>query len=218
MKKRARPVSQQYTTMAKWLHWLVAFLLLLAMTAAFEFAFIAPADRAEVIPVHASIALIIVFLTLIRLAWRRAVPPPAMPDGASSATRRGARIGHFLLYALIFYQGLIGIWMAALSPVAIRFFNGFNLSALAPASEESLVILRQLHFAGATALALVIVGHVSAALWHHFVRRDDVLIRMLPFGGLWQRLGAPARAMEARFPSQMFDNWPKRLPGKTTSK
>lgn len=212
MKKRARPVSRQYGLTAKWLHWLVAILLLPVMAAAAQFAFVAPADRAEAIPVHASVGLIIVALTLVRLAWRRAVPPPPLPTGPSALPQRGARIGHFLLYALILYQGLVGIWMAALSPVAIRFFNGFNLSALAPASEGALVLLRKLHFAGAASLALAITAHITAALWHHFVRRDDVLIRMLPFGGLWQRLAAPARAMEERFPSRTMQNWPKRMP------
>jgi cytochrome b561 len=210
--KRARPATQQFTTTAKWLHWLVAFLLLSVLSVALEFAFIDPADRAGAIPAHASIGFVVVMLTLVRLAWRRAVPPPAPPPGTPGWMQRGAHVGHFLLYALILYQGLVGIWMAALSPVAIRLFGGFNLSALAPASEGSLVALRQLHFGGAVLLALVIFGHAAAALWHHFRLRDDVLIRMLPFGGLWQRLTAPARAREARFPSLTFHNWPKRMP------
>jgi cytochrome b561 len=216
--KRARPVTRQFTTTAKWLHWLVAFLLLSILAAAAEFAFIAPADRAGAIPAHASIAMVVVLLTLARLAWRRAVPPPPLPDGTPGWMRRGAGFGHALLYALILFQGLIGIWMAALSPVAIRLFGGFNLSALAPASEGSLVALRQLHFAGAALLGLVIIGHVAAALWHHFRLRDDVLIRMLPFGGLWQRVTAPSRAREARFPSLSDKNWPKRKPAKATRK
>lgn len=210
--KASRPVSQQFTAMAKWLHWLVAFFLLSVLAVAAEFAFTPPADRAGAVPTHASIGIIILVLTLVRLAWRRAAPPPAVPEQTPGWMRRGAAIGHFLLYALIFYQALIGIWMAALSPVAIRIFGGFNLSSLAPASEGSLVALRQFHFAGFVMLAMVIFGHVAAALWHHFRLRDDVLIRMLPFGGLWQRLSAPGRARESRFPSLQFHNWPKRMP------
>lgn len=216
--KAARPVTQQFTATAKWLHWLVASLLLSILSVAAEFAFVAPADRAGAIPAHASIGLVVVALTLARLAWRRVAPPPPAPASSPRWMRRGARVGHFLLYALILYQGVIGIWMAALSPVAIRVFGGFNLSELAPASAGSLVALRQLHFAGATALLLVITGHVAGAMWHHFRLRDDVLLRMLPFGGLWQRLAAPARALEARFPSLHTDNWPKRLPRKAKFK
>jgi cytochrome b561 len=215
MNKRSRPLSGQFTATAKWLHWLVAFFLLSVISVAFGFAFVAPEDRAEGIPVHVSIGLIVVVLTLVRLAWRRAVPPPALPASTPGWMAKGAHVGHFLLYALILFQGVIGLWMAALSPVDIRFFNGFNLSALAPSSPGSLVYLRMIHFAGACALAAVIFGHVSAALWHHFKLRDDVLVRMLPFSGLWQKITAPARAMAARFPSTQYDNWPRRLPRRT---
>jgi cytochrome b561 len=215
MKRAARTPTGQFTTTAKWLHWVVAFLMLSVISVAWSFAFVDPAARAEAIPVHVSIGLIVVLLTLVRLAWRRAAPPPPVPEKTPEWMQSGARIGHFLLYALILFQGVIGLWMAALSPVDIRFFNGFDISALAPASAGSLVYLRTIHFVGACALVLVIVGHVSAAIWHHFVLRDDVLIRMLPFSGLWHRVTAPARAIAHRFPSTQFHNWPRRLPRKT---
>jgi cytochrome b561 len=210
--RKMRPISGQFTRTAKWLHWLVAFFMLSVLSAGWSFAFTDPADRAEAIPVHASIGLIVVMLTLVRLAWRRASPPPPTPATAPGWMHKGATLGHFLLYFLIFYQGVLGLWMAALSPVDIRFFNEFNISALAPANAEMLPTLRSLHFAGAALFTLVLIGHVGAALWHHFILRDDVLIRMLPFSGLWRRLKAPDRAREERFPSLHFHNWPKRMP------
>ncbi len=209
MSKR-RILTRQFGLTAKWLHWIVAFLMLSVLGAAWSFAFTLPEDRAGAIPVHVSLGLVVVGLTLLRLAWRKLRPPPPLPSTTPGWMVRGARIGHFLLYALILVQGVLGLWMAALSPVDIRFFNGFNFSALAPASAGSLVYLREIHFAVAGLLTAVIFGHIMAALWHHFALRDDVLIRMLPFGGLWQRLEAPNRALDARQPSRLFDNWPKR--------
>jgi cytochrome b561 len=210
MAKR-RIITAQFGLTAKWLHWLVAFLMLSVLGAAWSFAFVVPEDRAGAIPVHVSLGLVVVFLTLVRLAWRRVSPPPGQPPGTPGWMTGGAKIGHFLLYALILVQGVLGIWMAALSPVDIRVFNGFNVSELAPASAGSLVYLRQIHFAVACLLTATIVGHVAGALWHHFVRHDDVLLRMIPFGGLWQRLQAPERALDERFPSQNIRHWPKRL-------
>ena len=51
---------------------------------------------------------------------------------------------------------------------------------------------------------------VQAQLAADVVLRDDVLIRMLPFGGLWQRLSEPDRERAKRMPSRQFENWPKR--------
>ena len=209
--RKVRETGRQFNLTAKWLHWLVAVLMLSVLSVAWSFAFVAPADRAGAIPAHVSIGLIVVALTVVRLAWRKASPPPPIPPATPRWMQRGASIGHFLLYALILVQGVLGIWMAALSPIDIRLFNGFNLSELAPASAGSLAGLRQIHFAVACLLTATIFAHVAAAMWHHFALRDDVLIRMLPFAGLWQRLSAPDRQREAeRFPSRRFDNWPKR--------
>ena len=208
--RKQRIYTRQFSRTAKWLHWLVAFLMLSVLGAAWSFAFTLPEDRAGAIPVHVSIGLIVVALTVLRLAWRAAVPPPPIPPATPGWVQRGAKVGHFLLYALILVQGVLGIWMAALSPVDIRVLNGFNLSELAPASAGSLAGLRQVHFAVACLLTATIFGHIAGALWHHFVLRDDVLIRMLPFGGLWQRLSAPVRERAKRMPSWQFENWPKR--------
>ena len=208
MKRLPRPISGQFSATAKWLHWGVAFFLLSVISVAWGFAFKAPSDRAEAIPAHVSIGLIVVALTLIRLAWRKAAPPPPTPATAPAWMHKGAILGHWLLYALILFQGVIGIWMAALSPVDIRFFNTWDISALAPDSAGSLVYLRQIHFAGASLLVITLIGHVAAALWHHFVLRDDVLIRMLPFSVLWQRVTAPMRNRAWRFPSHSGQNWP----------
>lgn len=212
MKRAMRPVSGQFSTTAKWLHWIAALLLLSLLSWAWQFPFMLPEDKAGGIPVHASIGLLVVFVTLIRLAWRKASPPPEMPAATPGWMKRGAHVGHFLLYALLLAQGALGIWMASLSTVDIRFFNGFNLSALAPANPAALDQLHTVHLSVAAILTTIIIGHVAAALWHHFRLRDDVLVRMLPFGGLWQRLEAPGRALDQRFPSARFDKWPRHLP------
>jgi cytochrome b561 len=211
MTKALRHRTGQFTATAKWLHWLVAFFMLSILPVAFGFAFLPHEDRAGAIPAHASIGFIVLVLTLVRLGWRASNPPPPVPEQSAEWTKRGAKLGHFLLYALILLQGLIGIWMAASSRVAIRLFNGFNLSSLAPANAELINAIRPLHAAGAWLLLLVLVGHVAGALWHHFKLRDDVLIRMLPFSGLWYRLTDANYAQRWRFPSSYLPRWPRRL-------
>jgi cytochrome b561 len=99
--------------------------------------------------------------------------------------------------------------MAASSPFAIRFFNGFNISALAPGNAAVREALLPLHAVGAWLFAAVLFGHVAGALYHHFALRDDVLIRMLPFSGLAQRIAAKGRPPIWRTPSAILTNWPK---------
>jgi cytochrome b561 len=189
--------TAQFTTGAKWLHWLVAVLLISIISVAIGFSYLDPADRAEALPVHVSLGLIVLALTFFRLGWRAVFPPPEVPPGAPAWTRAGAQAGHFMLYALVLFQGALGILMAAASPVDIRFFNGADISALAPPDPALIATLAPLHLAGAWLFAAVLVGHVLGALWHHLVLRDDVLLRMLPFSGLADRINAEHRARRA---------------------
>lgn len=209
MARQRRARTSQFTTTAKSLHWIVAFFTFSVLWAALPFSFLDPADRAEAIPAHASVGLIILMLTFVRLGWRAVSPPPAHPKGSPGWSAIGAKVGHWLLFALLLWQATLGLWMAASSPVDIRFFNDFDISALAPANPNLIAIIRPLHYWGAWLFTLVLIGHVLGALWHHFVARDDVLIRMLPFGGLWQRMSDRGQPPAWRMPTRNGFAWPK---------
>jgi cytochrome b561 len=199
--------TNQFKVAAKWLHWLVAFFLLTVISEALSFKWIAPEDRATAIPAHVSVGMIVLSLTLVRLAYRAANPPPHIPKSTPSWMKTGASLGHFMLYALVFYMAFLGIWMAAISPVDVRVFSGFNLSALADSDKEQLVTLRMFHFAGAIVFIATIVGHVGAALWHHVVLKDDVLTRMLPFSALITSILAEGKPAVWRFPASNQVDW-----------
>lgn len=200
----------QFSSFAKWMHWLVAFFLLNTIFEALAFKWTLPEDRALAIPAHVSVGMIVLALTLVRLSYRKANPPPHMPEKSPKWMKSGASIGHFMLYALVFYMAALGIYMATISPVDIRIFSGFNLSALAPANSELLAVLRQFHFAGAVLFILTLVGHVCAALWHHFVMKDDVLVRMLPFSAFATSVLNKGKPAAWRFPSANGVDWHKK--------
>jgi superoxide oxidase len=197
----------QFSTTAKWCHWLVVFFLASLMWEAFNFKWKLPEDRGAAVAVHVSIGMIVLVITLFRLAVREVNPPPAAPKATPEWMKTGAKIGHLALYALFLALALMGIWMAAISPVDVRIFSTFSLSALAPANPDLLAILRPIHFAGAVVFALAIAGHAFFALWHHVLLKDDVLVRMLPFSAMAQRVLAKGRTPFWRFPSANHVDW-----------
>jgi|GEM_PF-767558 len=202
-----RKTTGQFSSSAKWLHWLVVFFMFSLISEALVFKWVPPADRATAIPAHVAVGLILLALTLVRLAVRAVNQPPPLPKDTQPWMKSGAQVGHALLYGIIFYMAAIGLVMAAVSPVDIRVFSGFNISAFGPERPEWLPVLRQFHFGGAVIFLLVLVGHICAALWHHFVVRDDILIRMLPFSGLVQRILADGKTPAWRFPSANKVDW-----------
>jgi cytochrome b561 len=132
---------------------------------------------------HKSLGLTILVLSLARLGWRLAHPPPALPDTVTRFERIAARSVHWLLYALTIAIPLIGWAMVSASPLQIPtlIFGWFQWPHLPWFSASVEPALKSAHRWAAYLMIGLLVLHIAAALKHHFVNRDGVLRRMLPF-------------------------------------
>jgi cytochrome b561 len=207
MEKPSAQKSGQFSTAAKWCHWLVAWLMLSLMWEALRFRWQEPAYVGSAIPFHVALGLIILAITIVRLSIRSANPPPELPATTPKWMITPAKLGHFLLYAIFLYMAVLGIWMAAISPADIRVMSQINLSALAPANPELYAVLKDWHYAGAISMTLVLIGHICAALWHHVILKDNVLSRILPFTGFAGKVLDQGRVAPWRFPSTNRVDW-----------
>ena len=134
------------------------------------------------INIHAQSGLLVLVLLIARVWWRRTHTPPPLPPEVSEFSRRAAHPVHMLIYVLMLVVPLVGIvafvWHARVLDFglfAINFGIKSNGAVFHPAEDIHLLLTYGL-------LALV-GGHAAAALWHHFVSRDTVLLRMLPGAG-----------------------------------
>ncbi|HEU4591596.1 MAG TPA: cytochrome b/b6 domain-containing protein, partial [Steroidobacteraceae bacterium] len=94
-----------------------------------------------------------------------------------------AKLSHFLLYALIFAMPLSGWLMSSAKNFPVSWFRLFQLPDLVAPDERTYQLMRDLHHLLFDLLVVVAAVHVAGALKHHFIDRNDVLKRMLPFGG-----------------------------------
>ena len=86
-----------------------------------------------------------------------------------------------MLYILLFAQPLTGWMMSSARGFPVSWFRFFQLPDLVPKSKPLYQALVTTHATLACVLVAVVVLHVAGALKHHYVLRDDVLRRMLPF-------------------------------------
>ena len=179
-----RPQAAAYDPLAKTLHWLT----LLAVAGMFALGWVmvgmklGPA-KLQYFSWHKWLGLSIFLLTLLRLAWRLLRPPPPLPDTMPGWERLTARGAHGLLYLLLLAMPLTGWVMSSAGGFPVVLYGVMPLPDLVardPALAETLTHAH--HLEGWVLLALVGL-HALAALKHHFVDRDAVLRRMLPFGG-----------------------------------
>ncbi|HEY1709746.1 MAG TPA: cytochrome b [Rhizomicrobium sp.] len=179
----------RYGTVAMSLHWLIALLILGNLLSGFFFANVLTHQNPyffQIVQIHKSVGLTILGLAILRLVWRLMNPIPALPP-MSRPLRLLARGTHYLFYALIIGIPLVGwLMVSASSTGAPTMWFGlfpvpsFSFLADLPRAQRSPIHgnLETLHAVLAYGAAALLVLHVSAALYHQFSRRDEVLKRM----------------------------------------
>jgi cytochrome b561 len=187
----------RYGTVAMTLHWLIALAVLTNICLGLYHAdFIpdnAPPDMQkfafQIIQLHKSIGLTVLVLSIARLLWRLVNPIPPLPDGMSPALRVVAHATHFLLYVLIIAIPSSGWALVSASRLGLPtpYFGIFHwpnlwfLADLPGTSKHALhPYLAATHVYLAWSAIVLIPIHVLGALYHQFLRRDDVLKRMIP--------------------------------------
>jgi cytochrome b561 len=117
-------------------------------------------------------------LVWLRLAWRVTHRPPGLPETLPSWVRLAAHVGHWTLYVLMVAIPLSGWLMSSAKGFQTVWFGVLPIPDLLARDRELGDLLQQLHQLLNLLLVLTLVGHVLAALWHHFVVKDDTLRRM----------------------------------------
>jgi cytochrome b561 len=178
-----RNTATAYGSVARLLHWTIVALIIAQFVLASSAEDLPNGlEKLKLLATHKSIGMTVLMLALIRLGWRLAnvvpPPPPTMPRWQVLA----ARTSHFLLYVLIIAQPVTGWIMSSARNFPVSYFGLFQWPDLVAPSDELHERFEEIHHFLAEALLVVAIVHAAAALYHHFVARDDVLLRMLPFG------------------------------------
>lgn len=201
--------ARRYTAVAIILHWAIAIAIagMIALGWWMHEALEEAATQAQAIAayqLHKSIGLTILALSLARLGWRLANPPPPLPSNMKPWERVAATATHWAFYALIIIMPLTG-WLYVSTgwsahdnrplEVPTLYFGLFqvpHLFGLSQLAETTRAVLANVIGFTHSKLAWGAIGltvlHVGAALKHHFMDKDDVLTRMVP--GLGPLAGA----------------------------
>ena len=171
----------RYTAVAISLHWLLAVLLLGMVALGFYMHDLRLSPlKLRLVNWHKWIGVSVFLLALLRLAWRAGHAPPPLPAGTAPLLRRAAGGLHLALYALMFLIPLSGWVMSSARGFQTVWFGVLPLPNLVHKDVALGERLLQLHLTLDLLLLLLVAGHLGAALKHHLIDRDDVLVRMLP--------------------------------------
>ncbi len=168
----------RYTSVARALHWIIAILILGNLF--FGFAHEALPKDWAVMPVHKSIGLTVLALTMVRIIWRITHRAPPLPLAMPGWEKGAAHATHFVFYAFMLILPLSGWIMSSAGKYPLSWFFLFDVPKFAVAKGDAIVGLsRSTHGLLPWLWVALIILHVGAALRHHFMLKDDVLRRML---------------------------------------
>ncbi len=184
--------SPHYTPTAKWLHWIMAVLIILLLAVGFYMSGLPRGpEKTALIQTHKAIGTIVLVLAAIRLGWRLNHLPPPLPDSISELQQRATYGVHWALYGLMLAQPLSGWAMSSARGFPVALGGVIPLPALVAKNEALAKTLTELHELIGWGLAILVIGHVGMALKHRFIDKDGILLRMSLKSASGQTEGAP---------------------------
>jgi cytochrome b561 len=172
----------RYAAPRRWLHWVIFGLVLLAylFINIFDLFPKGSLTRANILAAHFTAGIAVLLLVLPRLWLRTRHARPAITPALAPWTEWMGKITHFALYLFLLVQPVLGILTVQIAGRPVKLFGMTLLPPLLGPPDRALSHqLENIHSWVGTIFYWVIGLHILAALWHHYMRKDDTLQRML---------------------------------------
>ncbi|MDF1828143.1 MAG: cytochrome b [Legionellaceae bacterium] len=175
--KDVRAYSQGF----KYLHWIVAVLVLGMLGFGFLLGYLPSAIKSTSYMLHKSTGLTILALMIVRVAWMVRIKKPAFPPEMARWEQILATGVQHSMYVFLFAMPLSGWLMATASNKIPVYFGWFRVPFPGILPDEALAHwMREAHYVIAYILLGLIALHIAGALKHRFINQDDVLNSMMP--------------------------------------
>ncbi|MBY0329240.1 MAG: cytochrome b [Acetobacteraceae bacterium] len=180
---RVAPGGAAYGTVAKWLHWITAGLMLVALPMGFAIQHVKDASKMPFYAIHESAGVTIFVVVLIRIVWKRISPPPPLDPAIPRPMRVAATAVHHALYAMLLIQPLLGFFMTNAFGFPMRGQTAYlfliDFPKFMDAAPGLAEWLKTFHVIGGWTILVLLVLHIGAVVFHQAIRRDDTLLRMV---------------------------------------
>lgn len=183
--------ADNYGAIAKWLHWITAILFLGSYISVYYRHWFTVKDTPanwNALQLHLSIGVTIGVIVALRIIWRITNRLPD-PEPGARLEHIAARLGHYLLYAVMIIMPITGYLGTGVDTEYffisdITSFKSTDIFASYFAADmtfkefEKPIDFIHKDIMGKWLVWLLILGHISAALYHQFVKKDRTMKKM----------------------------------------
>ena len=168
-----------FVLLARLLHWLMALMIIAMLFIGAGMVASVSARHEWLINLHKPLGIAILLLVIVRLAVRFSTKQPPLPADLPGWQALAAKASHVLLYALMLVLPLLGWAMISAAGDPVILGSSLQLPSIVSANAQVFALLRNAHGYLAYLMFLTVLLHLAAALFHGWVRRDEVLDSML---------------------------------------
>lgn len=173
--------AQGYSPAARSFHWLTAALVLTSIPIGITMVNVPNLGPTgdTLFHLHRSIGATVLLITVVRLIYRLRHPAPPLPADMPAWQQTGAHATHWALYVLLIVQPIMG-WIATSAYRApVLYFWLFELPPIWKEDRAFSEAMFRVHMTTGIVIAVLICVHIAAALYHHFIAKDRVLMGMV---------------------------------------
>lgn len=168
----------RYGVISITLHWFSALLIIFTFAIGFYLDSLSwGIEKFDLVDIHASIGFLIIFFILLRLLWRFYSPLPSSIITNKTHTF-GVNVMHFIMLLMLTALFFSGYIMLSSGGNPITLFGTLSMPDL-PANNGIAKQFRRFHEIVVWVFIGLLSVHVLAALFHHFIKRDSTIKRML---------------------------------------
>jgi cytochrome b561 len=173
--------QQKWNPLSQIFHWLMFIIIICMFVVAYIMADMEPSDlKWQLYMLHKSTGFLMFLLVFLRLGWRKISKIPDYPATMPNWQKKAAEINIWILYALIILMPLSGLAMSLFGGHDISVYNFFIIPAITKVAWLG-DFFHEVHEFISSAIYGIVGLHIIAALYHHFIIKDNILKRMLPF-------------------------------------
>ncbi len=174
-----------YGSVTKFFHWSIAILIILQFVWYGIKAYILP-EKSElgfffIRSMHKPLGVIIILLVLMSLVWRVFNTKPLYPAAMAVWEQTIAKVVQIFLYFTMLIMPISGVIMSMAGGYKISLFGLYTLPMLMEKNKALGGLAHEIHEISTTVFIVLLILHLGAALKHHFILKDNLLRRMLPF-------------------------------------
>ncbi|WP_341793843.1 MULTISPECIES: cytochrome b [unclassified Rickettsia] len=170
--------ENSYGLITKLFHWIMTVIIIIMIIVGFVMGDLADQQQnLQLYALHKATGILVLSLVIVRLLWKFYNASVALPLDLPNWQKKAATININLLYILMLIMPVSGFLMTILANHDIDFYGLFTIKSFMQ-DKQTAKIFKKIHESCALIFSALIILHILAALYHHFIRKDNVLKRM----------------------------------------